>query len=295
MKIMMKRGYFIPVIFLGLTSFVVLGTYKTSGGHPSSTGGPGESTCADATTGCHSDAVIKKDSTGLVNTFSFSASDSSYIPGQTYTISISASKTDIKKFGFEVVALKNSDNGNTGTWKITETTRTHTITGSGSLVTRKYVTHSTDGTPAVSAGLGKWTFNWTAPSSNLGKITFYYATSCTNNNTSNAGEQLFLSSFTIHPSATASIAQVMKGAKFNASYDPSGRKIIVNYNLNSSAEVFIKLVDLQGKQIQNSQRTNRSIGQNIQELPLAYALSKGVYLLNMEVNGLSISEKILVQ
>ena len=42
------------ILFIGLSSFIVVNTYKTSGGHPSATGAPGEKTCADATTGCNS-------------------------------------------------------------------------------------------------------------------------------------------------------------------------------------------------------------------------------------------------
>ncbi len=294
-KFTMKKSLIIPVLFMGLTSFVVLGTYKTGGGHPSSTGAPGEATCSDATTGCHSDATINKDSVNLVNTFSYSAADSSYTPGQTYTISIAAVKSGIQKFGFEVVALKKSDNGNIGTWIVTEATRTHAITGAGALASRSYLTHSLDGTPAVSSGLGKWSFKWKAPSTSQGKITFYYATSCTNNNNANTGEQLFLSSFTIHPISTASTSPIAKGSKLNVTYDPSTRKLLINYHLNSAAIVGLSVFDLQGKQIQGFQTTNRPVGFNKQELELPVPLSKGIYLVNFEVGDQKVTEKILVQ
>lgn len=215
--------------FHWLSSFIVVNTYKTSGGHPSATGAPGEKTCADATTGCHSNAAIVKDTTNVVNTFIFSSIDSSYTPNQTYNITLNAQKSAITKFGFEIVALTKSNNANAGTWVITDANRTHTLVGSAPFSSRKYVTHSSNGTPAVSSGLGQWTFIWKAPSSNMGKITFYYTTSCTNNNGANTGEQLFLSNFEIHPSAPASIGQFIEKSKFSGNYDEVSGKLSVKY------------------------------------------------------------------
>ncbi len=140
------------ILFIGLSSFIVVNTYKTSGGHPSATGAPGEKTCADATTGCHSNAAIVKDTTNVVNTFIFSSIDSSYTPNQTYNITLNAQKSAITKFGFEIVALTKSTNANAGTWVITDANRTHTLVGSAPFSSRKYVTHSSNGTPAVSSG-----------------------------------------------------------------------------------------------------------------------------------------------
>lgn len=135
------------ILFIGLSSFIVVNTYKTSGGHPSATGAPGEKTCADATTGCHSNAAIVKDTTNVVNTFIFSSIDSSYTPNQTYNITLNAQKSAITKFGFEIVALTKSNNANAGTWVITDANRTHTLVGSAPFSSRKYVTHSSNGTP----------------------------------------------------------------------------------------------------------------------------------------------------
>ena len=148
----MKKIYILMILFIGLSSFIVVNTYKTSGGHPSATGAPGEKTCADATTGCHSNAAIVKDTTNVVNTFIFSSIDSSYTPNQTYNITLNAQKSAITKFGFEIVALTKSTNANAGTWVITDANRTHTLVGSAPFSSRKYVTHSSNGTPAVSSG-----------------------------------------------------------------------------------------------------------------------------------------------
>jgi len=289
----MKKIYILMILFVGLSSFIVTNTYKTSGAHPSATGAPGEKTCADATTGCHSNAVIVKDTTNLVNTLIFSSADSSYTPDQTYTITLNAQKSAITKFGFEIVALTKSTNANAGTWVITEASRTHTLVGSAPLSSRKYVTHSANGTPSVSSGLGKWTFNWKAPSSNMGKINFYYTTSCTNNNGASTGEQLFLSSFEIHPSAPASIGQFVEKSKFSVNYDEVSGKLSVKYFMKKAATTSISIIDIEGKKVKSFAPNDKDSGQVSDEFELSN-LSKGLYFVHLEVNGLELTQKIFV-
>lgn len=281
------------ILFIGLSSFIVVNTYKTSGGHPSATGAPGEKTCADATTGCHSNAAIVKDTTNVVNTFIFSSIDSSYTPNQTYNITLNAQKSAITKFGFEIVALTKSNNANAGTWVITDANRTHTLVGSAPFSSRKYVTHSSNGTPAVSSGLGQWTFNWKAPSSNMGKITFYYATSCTNNNGANTGEQLFLSNFEIHPSAPASIGQFIEKSKFSVNYDEVSGKLSVKYFMKKAATTSINIIDIQGKMVKSFAPNDKDGGQVSDEFELSN-LSKGLYFVHLNVSGLELTQKIFV-
>jgi hypothetical protein len=281
------------ILFIGLSSFIVVNTYKTSGGHPSATGAPGEKTCADATTGCHSNAAIVKDTTNVVNTFIFSSIDSSYTPNQTYNITLNAQKSAIAKFGFEIVALTKSTNANAGTWVITDANRTHTLVGSAPFSSRKYVTHSSNGTPAVSSGLGQWTFNWKAPSSNMGKITFYYATSCTNNNGANTGEQLFLSNFEIHPSAPASIGQFIEKSKFSVNYDEVSGKLSVKYFMKKAATTSINIIDIQGKMVKSFAPNDKDGGQVSDEFELPN-LSKGLYFVHLNVSGLELTQKIFV-
>lgn len=290
----MKKIYILMILFIGLSSFIVIHTYKTSGGHPSATGAPGERTCADATTGCHSNASVTKDTTNVVNTLTFSSADSSYIPNQTYTINLNAQKSGIEKFGFEIVALTKSTNVNAGTWIITDANRTHTLVGSAPLSSRKYVTHSTGGTPAVSAGTGQWSFNWKAPSTNLGKITFYYTTSCTNNSGDNSGEKLFLSTFEIHPPASASIGQFIEKSKFAVNYDEGSGILSVRYYMKKAATTSISIIDIQGKMVQNFAPNVKDVGHVSDKFELSN-LSKGLYFINLNVIGLELIQKILVQ
>src|SRR5436853_3611337 len=91
-----------------MASYTVL---KTSGSHPGSTGAPGDLTCSQF--GCHITASVTQDS-GLVNKLLFSANDTTYLPGNSYTLTLQVTDSHCQKFGFELVALKDSTDTNIG-------------------------------------------------------------------------------------------------------------------------------------------------------------------------------------
>lgn len=292
----MKNYHIISLGGLILCSSIVLSSFKTTGMHASATGGPGElGNCSNASTGCHSNASITTDKTGIVNTLTFSTPDSSYVPGQTYTVTVQAKKTGIVKFGFGIVALRNSNTSNSGKWTITDASRTHIIAGSGSLATRSYITHTSAGTTATASGLDKWSFNWTAPATNDGLISFYYCTNCTNNNGANTGDALYLSSFTIHPKSTTSIAEWMNEADLKITVDRSSHELLLNYQLIKECELSVNLLDAQGKVIQRVESANKSAGQNTDRIDLAHEISSGMYLVSLNINNQTMTKKIMVQ
>jgi hypothetical protein len=292
------KKYITLTATLGICSYITLSSFmlKTAGMHPSSTGAPGDlGSCANASTGCHSNATVTNDNTNIVNTLIYSAADSSYVPGQTYTLTLKAQKSGIVKFGFGMVALRTSNNSNQGTWVVTDAARTHTVTGTGTLSTRKYMTHSTNGTPAVSAGLGQWSFNWKAPATNVGNIKFYYATNCTNNNNDETGDQLYLSSFTIHPFvSTTSVANWINEEDLFVSANPANQELVVNYQLKRECQLSLQLFDLQGKRLAQTEPLYKFAGANSDRLSLT-DVTPGIYMVSVNINGALLTKKVLVQ
>ncbi len=288
---------------LGLTTAALCGTIvlnsfmlvKTAGMHPSSTGAPGEWTCANAQTGCHANATVTNDNTNIVNTLTYSAADSSYVPGQTYTLTLKAQKSGINKFGFGMVALQNSNTANTGTFVITDPNRTQIISGTGSLSTRKYVTHKTNGTPQVSPGVGQWSFNWKAPASNVGNITFWYATNCTDNSGDEDGDALYLSSFQIHPFSGTAIDEIIKGEDFQAILNPSLNELILNYELLKSCELSVTLFDAQGKMLKKVEASEKPAGSHSERIDLSQDISSGIYFVHLTINDQMLTKKLMIQ
>ena len=179
-------------------TFLVVG-YKnlpdtmSNGAPAASTGAPDEKHCA--TSGCHSDFPINSGTAEL--SFFIENNITQYEAGKTYPITVSISNPGTVRFGFQVVALKNSDNSNAGTIKLLETQRTQITDGYGTMSDRKYITYTYAGTNAFSPGLGKWTFEWTAPETNAEDITFYVASISANNDGTDAGDYAYTKKITL--------------------------------------------------------------------------------------------------
>ena len=89
------------------------------------------------------------------------------MPGQTYTITGVVSQNSINKFGFEITAEKDLDNSKVGTLIITDGTRTKFVNSNNA------VTHKSGGTSGSNSN--SWSFDWVAPLSGSGDVTFYGA------------------------------------------------------------------------------------------------------------------------
>ena len=192
---------------------------KTSGSHPGSTGAPLDLTCAQM--GCHTDAPVILNAVNN-NTLIFSSVDSSYVPGATYVITVQvqgSAASPTEKFGFEIGVLKDNDSTNVGQFAIIDPTRTQIITHPIGTDLRYSVTHQTSGTASLSTNFCSWTFSWTAPPVNEGKITFWYATICSNNNGMETGDRVYLHKFQIHPNALSSVKEISDDYELKTFFD----------------------------------------------------------------------------
>ncbi|MEO6902984.1 MAG: choice-of-anchor V domain-containing protein [Bacteroidia bacterium] len=287
------------ILLLSIISFPILFgqfTYrKSTGAHEGSTGAPGDATCAGS--GCHADASITKNDI-LVNSLIFPTADSTYVPGTTYKIILKVKNPGIKRFGFELVALKKADDKNVGTFKITESTRTHLLTHDVKGDTRTSVTHSLKGTPETPAGSNsnEWTFDWTAPANSEGEIVFYYATNNTNNNNANTGDKIYLSSFKIKPATNPnSISQYIDETSVIASYNSNSDQFILKYSLKNNKNITIVINDNLGRTIYNRTNIATTTGQQNNEITLGNnKLSKGIYFVNLIIDNTKISKKVFV-
>ena len=176
---------------------------KSSSGAPAShTGAPGEATCA--TTGCHDDNSVNSGKAQLTIDMGTAMN---YEPGHTYPITIRITEPSVERFGFQILALKNDDNSIIGTFQLTDAKRTQFIKNQYDLQSREYVTYTFNGTDAVSTGVGEWTVNWKAPSSNVGPITFYASGVSANDDETDRGDYVHTKNIVIQPSYKATEIQ----------------------------------------------------------------------------------------
>ena len=118
-----------------------------------------------------------------------------YIPGQTYQIQVQHATTDTTRmrWGFELTTL---DGTNAAAGTFTDTTAfTQQDFGDG----RWYIEHNTAGTFAGTSNGATWTFDWNAPATNIGPVTFYAAGNQANNNNNPSGDQVYLTTTVSNP------------------------------------------------------------------------------------------------
>ena len=298
---MKNKTIYILAVMISTLVLASYSVYKTSGAHPGSTGAPGDLTCAQS--GCHVTATVTQD-TGVVNTLLFTSTDTTYTPGNNYTLTLQVSKAAIQKFGFELVALKDSTNTNIGTFTAIETTRTQKINHLASPGdTRFSMTHKTAGTTTSTPGAIQWKMRWTAPSTNVGTITFWYTTNCTNNNGLNTGDQLFLSHFQIRPvvDTTSIDTTVVTGIKqfalqnsLRAYQESNSQYLSINFSSFKEQKGKIMLYEITGKLI--LEKEVRFVpGHNMERVKLPENCCEGAYVVKVYTDNKLYTNKIILE
>jgi hypothetical protein len=158
-------------------------TKASFGGAPAGrTGAPGESTC----TSCHAQNAGS-------GTFNIIA-PTSYTPGQTYQIQVQNSTTNMTRrvWGFQLTSLASGVMAGTLA-NTTSTTRTRTGNG------KTYIEQNSAGAFPNQTGGSTWTFDWTAPATNVGNVTFYAAGLQGDNDSSEDGDQTYTTNVVITP------------------------------------------------------------------------------------------------
>ena len=154
------------------------------------TGAPGEFTCAE----CH---VPPDAGTGQISI----TAPQTYVPGQTYPITVTHTNPDQTRlrWGFQLTALDPSDEkaGNLQSSDVL----TQVLDNQGPAGSRQYIEHTSAGTFIGQKNGASWTFNWTAPSVDVGPVTFYAAGNHANNDGNSSGDNIY---FTFVASAPAS-------------------------------------------------------------------------------------------
>jgi hypothetical protein len=169
----------------------------SDGPPPGFTGAPGEQTCAN----CHSGPTSG-------GTFMITP-PVGYIPGQTYQVVVTHANTDTSRdrWGFQLTALAGTNMA--GGFANTSTT-TQIVGGQGG---REYIEHTLSGTFNGTLNGAQWSFNWTAPATNVGPVTFYAAGNQADGDFTSAGDRII---------ATTAISQPIIVDNFSAPFDFDG-------------------------------------------------------------------------
>lgn len=175
---LLKSVFVIPVLFISLSVF-------TNSSNPPSANA-GEPTGTNCTS-CHSGTAITSGANwNAINISGLPAGG--YVPGTLYTLTVSGGAAATSKNGFQVTCLTSS-NANAGS--MAAGTGTSTSSSGG----RTYISHG-------SSTSGTWSFNWTAPASGTGTVTFYTCYNATNSNSGTGGDAVYTKTFALSQAVT---------------------------------------------------------------------------------------------
>jgi uncharacterized repeat protein (TIGR01451 family) len=173
------------------------------------TGAPGEvpEACAE----CH---VPPDAGTGKISI----TAPQTYIPGQTYPITVTHTNADPTRlrWGFELTVLDTSDE-KAGTLQNTDGL-TQILNNQGPGGARQYIEHTSVGTFVGQQNGATWTFNWTAPLTDVGPVTFYAAGNQANNDGNTSGDFIYKTFVAAAPASTT--------ADFAIGVQPSSRTAV---------------------------------------------------------------------
>ncbi|MEX1000668.1 MAG: Reeler domain-containing protein [Crocinitomicaceae bacterium] len=238
------------------------------------TGAPGEVNCTD----CHSGTT--QSAAGTI-TYDFSDPNNEYIPGQSYTVSLSIVAG--ARNGFEMTIL---DASNTAAGTFTAGTNTSTASSGG----REYIRHS------ASDGITSWSFTWNAPSTDMGNLTAYYAFNETNNNGTNQGDQIYLGQETIliHPMASVTDLEKLEN-KFSVVVDQSSKQVKLNYHVLNISGVQLNVIDLSGKLIYRESLGDKPKGNYQHTLDYSTFDKGGVYFVSLLIGNYALDQKVYLE
>jgi uncharacterized repeat protein (TIGR01451 family) len=146
------------------------------------TGAPGEEpeACAE----CH---VPPDAGTGQISI----TAPQTYIPNQTYQITVKHTNVDPtrRRWGFQLSVLDGSDEKAGNLQSADPLTQVLDNAGPGGM--RQYIEHTSAGTFPDQQFSATWTFNWTAPPTDVGHVTFYAAGNQANNDGNTSGDYIY--------------------------------------------------------------------------------------------------------
>jgi hypothetical protein len=180
----------IPVSVLSLVVPLSLTAFR-EGPLPNMTGGFGEPTCRS----CHFDNDLNAPGGRLTLT----GVPPTYTPGRGYAITVTLTRKDLTRGGFELGArfASGTERGRqAGMWRI-EGSRLQTVaskTDSGLV----FVQHTKEGTVAAPPGSITWMMEWVAPDETV-PVQFNVAANATNDDNSPLGDFIYLAEAVAKP------------------------------------------------------------------------------------------------
>jgi hypothetical protein len=182
-------------LLLGTLASTIPGAIARGGSQGPTPGGCGvpalgafaaEATC----TLCHDGFALNPDREGSI---AIEGLPHRYSPGMRYSarIAVTQRAPEVRGFGFQLTAVTASGDG-AGELALTEPARTQVVVDPVSA--RSYLEHTLAGIAPARAGEAAWSFEWIAPSSDVGDVAFFAVANAANRDGSKGGDRIYSTS-----------------------------------------------------------------------------------------------------
>lgn len=271
----------LTLLLIPAACIIVCADILNEDGKAGRTGSPGEFDC----TGCHTSFPVNSGG-GSITISSPNLTNWQYIPGQIYQIDVTVAKTGAPLFGFGFESLR-STGSNAGTFTITNSTETQLKNANINGNNRTNVVHKEDG--GLTMDSHTFTFNWTAPSTNIGNITFYAAGNAADNQGDSLGDYIYKTSRVVTPTAVGINDPAYKN---RVSIYPTPVSTELNITCNELKKLSsVTIADLKGNVVYTHKLTNPAGSFQLTNPPV----QNGFYVLNYTLSdGSSGVKKILI-
>jgi hypothetical protein len=165
-----------------------------------------------------------------------------YEPGQTYTLAVTVSQTNRRRFGFQLTALDGANAKIGALAPIDSSTQLLGQTGPGG---RQYVEHTQFGSLTSVVGSLTWQVKWAAPPTDMGTARFFVAGNAANNDGTNQNDYIYTNSASAE-SPTSNVAlelhtdpggQVLAaGTKYTIDWSATNTSNVDSYELRYSTD-----------------------------------------------------------
>lgn len=264
------------VLILSLTSARVLQNNGIAG----YTNSPGEQNC----TACHNSFALNSGGGSISISTTPSITPGGYVPGETYTVTVTVSKTGVNLFGFGTEILT-SANANAGTIAVLDATQTKLL-NSGS---RRNIVHQLNG--GTGSGSKTFSFQWVAPAT-AGSATIYAAGVAANGNNQNSSDYVYTASLPV--SSSVGIREHDLSSTLSLYPNPARESVTLSYQLGKEALVKCSLSGLNGQHLADFFAEEQAAGDHEHKILIPSSVPAGLYLLQLNVNGQTTSRRLIV-
>jgi len=233
---------------------------------------PGGLTC----TNCHGGGVnAGPGSVGITTTIP----GTGYVGGQTYSVSVTVTSggSNGVLYGFSCSSTKQGTSTISGKFVAADAT---TLAKAGG----NYIVHNT-----AAAGNGNpshtFTFNWTAPVTGTGPITFYAAGNSANGNNENTGDNIYNANIQVTEAPGAGLTESVVD-HFNLYPNPATESVTVNVP-QTLVDSQVRILDVTGKTVFNRQLTTENMSVDVS------TLTHGLYVVEIQKGGKSYTTRLV--